>query len=100
MNVAHPRSRCAVDDLGDVGEGSDNGFIAGVAREVACGLDFGAHRARRQVQASQLVRSDLAQAGLIRRTPIGVDAVDVGGDDEEFGVELLEPAAPRRGPCR
>ena len=30
---------------------------------------------------------------------VDVDAVDVGGDDQQVRVELLGPAAPRPGPC-
>src|SRR6478672_12792071 len=63
--------------------------MAGVARKVACGLDFRSHRAHWQVHASQLVRSDLAEAGLVRRTPVGVDTVDIGGDHKQLSVELL-----------
>ena len=45
---AHPGSSRAVNDFGDVGQRSDDGFVTSAAREAACGLHLGAHRPGRR----------------------------------------------------
>jgi hypothetical protein len=52
---------------------------------------LGAHRSARQVEGLDLDGRHLRETAPLRRAPVGVDAVDIGGDHQEVGTELARP---------
>src|SRR6476469_9891023 len=78
----------AGDEVVDLLEGSDGGTLAGRGHEFGGGRDLGPHRPRREVHRAQLAGLDAVHAGLRRRAPAGVHAIDVVRHHEEVGAEL------------
>ena len=78
----------ALDDLLDVGERADGGPLAGRLDEPGRGLDLRAHRPGGEVGCAQLAGGHPVEPALLGRAPALVDAVDVGGHDEQVGVDL------------
>ena len=63
------------------------------ATNSAAADDLGPHRPGREVHRRELVGRDPVDAGLRRRAPVAVDAVDVGRHHEEVGAELTRQQA-------
>src|SRR4051794_35021863 len=67
-----------IDQLLDVGEGTDGGAPAGVLDEPAGGFDLRTHGSGGEGHGAQLVDGHGVEPVLLRRAPVCVDAVDVG----------------------
>ena len=63
--------------------------------ETDCGGDLRAHGSGCEVVTGQLLGRDPRQPALPGSGPVHVDRVDVGGHDQDLGVEILGQQAAR-----
>src|SRR5690349_13256155 len=84
----HVRAGLPGHDRGDVFQGADGGPLAGIRSEARSRLDLRPHRAGRELAAGQFADGDLAQFACLRSAPVEVDAVHVGGHEEQVRAHV------------
>ena len=66
------------------------------ARQTGRQPHLGAHRAGREGLRLQLLGCHARQLALLRLAPIEIDAIDIGGDDEQIGLHLARQQLARK----
>src|SRR5215467_14213307 len=84
----HVRAGCPSDDRGDVTQRADGGPLARLTREAGGRLDLGPHGAGRELMVGQLAGGDPVQPARLGGAPVDVDAVHVGGHEEQVRVHV------------
>ena len=85
----HVRAGGAGDDPGDIGQCADGRAFAGLGGEPDRGLDFGTDGSAGEVITGEFTGCDAVEPPLLRRAPVEVDAVDVGGHEEQVRAYVL-----------